>query len=115
MEKDAPKSAKRIAVAWFRRAEYPVHRALDPENLQDTFDEWERNARKVRRQLKRGGVHTTPVLLSPEELIAWCRERLCAIGPRARAELAAERLAEQSRQEAAMRADDWSDAGDEGE
>jgi hypothetical protein len=57
------------AIVWFTRRNYAAHRALDPEGLPPTFDEWRAGA----------GQQSDPqrpyvrVVFSPKQLAAWCR------------------------------------------
>jgi hypothetical protein len=57
------------AIVWFTRKNYVAHRALDPEGLPPTFDEWralvgQRTGQK--RPYRR-------VVFNPGHFAAWCR------------------------------------------
>jgi hypothetical protein len=80
------------AVVWFTRKNYAAHRALDPEGLPPTFDEW-------RASIDQHVGHQRPyvrVVFSPRQFTAWCRAEGRAIDASARTAFA-EIVAKQSR------------------
>jgi hypothetical protein len=78
----APSAA---AVAWYTRDNYARHRALDPDGLQPTFDEWLRDAKRGIKQLERQGFVVQRVPIEPEALVSWCLARGRKIDPESRA------------------------------
>ncbi len=83
------------AIVWFTRKNYAAHRALDPEGLPPTFDEWQAHVRQQTGQ-KRPYMR---VVFSPGQLAAWCRAEGREIDASARTEFAAI-VATQSRRRA---------------
>ena len=75
------------AIVWFTRKNYVAHRALDPDGLPPTFDEWRalvghRSARNVAYRR---------VVFSPGHFAAWCRAEGRDIDASARTAFAADR------------------------
>lgn len=86
-----------IALAWFTRATYAAHLALDPAGLPLTYDQWERRASRMQKEVERElGVAVQRVELDPDELARWAAEAGRAVDAKARAELAAAILARHS-------------------
>jgi hypothetical protein len=86
-------------IAWFTRRNYAAHRALDPEGLPPTFDEW-------RALVGQHTGHIRPhmrVVFSPGQFTAWCRAEGREIDASARTAFA-EIVATQSRRRAWLRA-----------
>src|SRR5690242_10127116 len=78
-----------VCLAWFTRQDYPNHRALDPENLHDTFEEWLKNAKSAERKLSRyKHLELCRIIVRSDELKAWCNAQGHAIDPAARSEFA---------------------------
>ena len=61
---------------WYRREEYALIREIldDGNTLPLRFDEWEREAENKKPQ----GFHIIPVLVSPDELFDFCKEKCVA-------------------------------------
>jgi hypothetical protein len=83
------------AIVWFTRKNYAAHRALDPEGLPPTFDEWHARVGNHADQ-KRPYVR---VVFSSGQFAAWCRAEGRDIDASARAAFA-EIVAAQSRRRA---------------
>lgn len=78
-----------VCLAWFTRQDYPNHRALDPESLHDTFEEWLKNAKQAERKLSRyKHLELCRIIVRSDELKAWCDAQDRAIDPAARSEFA---------------------------
>ena len=84
------------AAAWLTRENFPAHRALDPNGLQASFDEWLRDAERITKEFERDGGIVERVVIDPDQLVTWCRSRGCDVNSRARAQFAIETL-DQSR------------------
>jgi len=74
--------------AWLTREDYAAHRALDPNGLPATFDEWLRNAERGVEDVKRKGIFLHRVAIDPDELAAWCRANHRVVNGRARSQFA---------------------------
>jgi hypothetical protein len=83
------------AIAWFTRKNYAAHRALDPEGLPPTFDEWQAQVRQHMGQQR----PYMRVVFSPGQFAAWCRAEGRRIDASARTAFA-EIVATQSRRRA---------------
>jgi hypothetical protein len=80
-----------IAVAWYDPVQYERLRevASDPENLDDSFDDWHRGATRVLAELESKGTRVEKVPVDIEALVRWCREQARPVDGPARAEYAA--------------------------
>lgn len=60
--------------------------AADRTKLDDTFEEWETNARRALANLKSQGVAAEPFEVRVADLVRWCSDRNLPIDSAARAE-----------------------------
>jgi len=83
-----------VALAWFRRDEWPqlLASAADREKLEDTYDQWLREARKLLLDAATCGVAIEKVDVGIDELLAWCRRENRLLDGDARASFAAYKL-----------------------
>jgi len=65
-----------VGIAWHTRESWQrlLTVADDREALDDTFEDWERNALNVIRNLEDKGSQVRKVPIDTEALIVWCRE-----------------------------------------
>lgn len=98
------KLAKRMAVnlvtgvAWYRRDQWTDLRTVsaDPENLEETYDEWLTYATDAISKMERdGGIKAQAVDIDVDELVRWCRERQRPIDQAARAAFTSFKLRQQ--------------------
>jgi hypothetical protein len=66
-----------VGVAWFDREQWDLlcQVAADRDKLDDTFEEWEANARRALDNIKSEGVDAKPFPVRVDELVRWCAER----------------------------------------
>jgi hypothetical protein len=72
---------------WYRREDYARIREImdDGDGLPATFDDWERAAKDQLTAVVARGIEIKPVILEPEEFLAYCeREKLPRRGSRER-------------------------------
>ena len=84
----AKSSAIAVGFAWFDREQWVLLRdvAVDRAKLDDTFEEWEINARQALADLKCQGVAAEPFEVRVADLARWCADRNLPIDSAARAE-----------------------------
>lgn len=84
----ATSSAVIVGIAWFDRQQWVLLHdvAADPAKLDDTFEEWETNARRALADLKSQGVAAEPFDVRVADLVQWCADRNLPIDSAARAE-----------------------------
>jgi hypothetical protein len=77
-----------VGIAWHTRKSWErlLTVADDRAALDDTFEDWERNALNVIRNLKAKGSQVRKVPIDTEALIVWCRESGRRIDGAARAD-----------------------------
>jgi hypothetical protein len=74
-------------VPWFRRKDYKHIRSImdDADEFPETFDEWEKAAKRRLASAAAAGVSIQPVMLDPGEFLAYCKAKnLSAHGDRER-------------------------------
>jgi len=86
-----------LAAAWYRREEWERLRAVaaDPEDLEDTYDKWLRNAQRLMVQMGGKGIRLVKVDVGADELCAWCRQQSVPVDSAARAGFASEKALRQ--------------------
>ena len=83
-----------IAIAWLRRDQYELLRALsaDGESLEQTYDEWEMEVLKRKHDFESNGFVVHRIEVELNALVSWCKSEGRALDGKARAEYAARRL-----------------------
>ena len=63
-----------VGVAWFDRAQWTRLKEIAPDKsaLDDSFEQWERNARSVVAKMKAEGLRVKEVSVDVDQLLAWC-------------------------------------------
>ena len=94
-----PRRRSVIGVAWYRREEWELLRAMaaDADSLEKTYEEWLAVAEKTLRKLRQQGLELHKVDVDVTELAAWCRAQGRPLDGGARAEFARSRGEEASR------------------
>jgi hypothetical protein len=82
----APADAE-LVLAWYTREawQHLVAVADDREALDETFEDWERQALTIVRELESNGRNVRKIPIVVDGLVAWCRARGYAIDSKARA------------------------------
>ncbi len=77
-----------LGLAWSDREDWEqlCEIADDRDKLDDTYEDWERQALKMVHDLEAVGQRIRKVPINIGALIAWCRERKCRIDMAARSE-----------------------------
>src|SRR5947208_16160986 len=99
---DVPFSAPcvSVAVGWYDAVQWAKLKqaAVDADQLDDSYEQWKHNARKLERDLRNTGIEIQRVPIDVDVLAAWCQARNRPIDGQARslyaAEFAAGRAAE---------------------
>lgn len=94
MPKQPESRRMRIGVAWFDREQWQRLTDLVPDRkeLDDTFQQWERGAKKTVQELKRQRELVEKVPIKIDELLAWCTLRGLTPDGKARSEYVIELL-----------------------
>ena len=81
-------------VAWYKPEQWSRLReaAADTGVLEDTHEEWRRQAQEKFSELGRQGLRIERIEIDVEELIAWCGEQKRALDGLARAEFTSRKL-----------------------
>jgi hypothetical protein len=92
MKRHRPKisvpAGSQVGFAWFTREQWQrLTEVVDDRNeLDDTFEQWERNALAALYKLESQGHSVRKVMVDVETLVAWCRGRGRSIDSAARAD-----------------------------
>lgn len=83
-----------VGVAWYRLKQWQRLRAvsIDADDLEDTYEEWLRQAEQKVADLSALGLCVEKVDVDVERLIAWCNERGLELDGRARSAYVTEKL-----------------------
>ncbi len=83
-----------LGIAWYKPEEWShlLEISADRDELEDTHEEWLRNAESRLHEMAGAGIHAVRVYINVRELEAWCLNRGCAIDGSARAVYTAEKL-----------------------
>jgi hypothetical protein len=94
----SPSKKIEIAVAWYRREEWPALLAAsaDAAELEATYDEWLANAEKMIPQMEAHGIHVVKIDVEVNALVRWCAIKNFQVDGAARADYAAEGLRRKS-------------------
>jgi hypothetical protein len=84
----------RVAVSWYTPDEWARVKAVaaDPEVFESSFPEWEAMATDALRDLRNAGTDPVKVLISADELQAWCLAHGKPVRADARAEFVLEKV-----------------------
>ena len=87
MAKRAPDRPMVVAFAWFDRAQWQrLTEVVDDRNeLDDTYEQWERSALDAVRTLERQGQRVEKVHVDPEALVSWCKAKALPVNGASRA------------------------------
>lgn len=82
-----------IGVAWYRREEYELLRALsvDADSMDETYDEWLVSVTEAITGMREQGIVACKVEVEVRELVAWCAQRGRLLDGEARSTFAAEK------------------------
>jgi len=77
-----------LGLAWYSREAWERLRKIadDREKLDDTYEDWERNALGTIRDLESAGRRVAKVPIDIDTLLAWCRDRHTRLDSAARAQ-----------------------------
>ena len=84
---DSAESNVAVGVAWFDRDQWKRLKEIAPDRgaLDDTFEDWERNARRLMAKITADGHRVEAVPVDIDQLLAWCTLQGIAPDGKARA------------------------------
>ena len=64
-----------LAFAWYKKEQFESFRnsAQDKEEFSETFEKWEKNAKKSYKEYTREGFEVRKVILKYDEFCLWCK------------------------------------------
>jgi hypothetical protein len=85
-----------VGIGWYSKSQWMklCRVAVDPEVLEDTYEEWVELFDKGCADLYKAGISVVKVAVDVEDLIQWCQEHSLAINGEARSEYITEKLRE---------------------
>ncbi len=89
----------KVGIAWYMPDQWQLllDISADRDDLEATYAEWERDAKKALRQLRQGGLNVVKVPVEIEELLDWCQSRNVPVNANARSQYAAYKLQQQNK------------------
>lgn len=87
---------KTVCIAWFRREQWPLlkQKAADRDEIEDTYDDWEKEAKKLVRMCIETGNKFHKIDVDVFALEKWCEEKGLQNDSKARSQFAAEKGAD---------------------
>ena len=81
-----------VAVGWYDAVQWAKLKlvAADADNLDNSYEDWKRNAESFERELRGKGIEILRVHINVDALIAWCQTRNKPIDGEARSQYAAQ-------------------------
>lgn len=81
-----------VAIAWYDATQWSKLKLIadDADNLDDTYEAWQRNAMNLERELRKKGIEIRRVSIDVDALVIWCRSHQKRINGEARSAFAAE-------------------------
>jgi hypothetical protein len=81
-----------LGIPWYGPSDWHALRAVavDPDELESSYDEWLRLCSQSCAELSADGIDVKRIHIDAAELIRWCRERRIPLDARARAHFASE-------------------------
>ena len=94
-----PSETAQLGLAWYSRETWERLREIadDRDKLDDTYEDWQRQALTMIHDLEVVGQQIRKVPIDIEALVAWCRERKCRIDAAARSEYVAHLLRQEKK------------------
>ncbi len=87
---------KALAIAWFRKEDWPRWRAIDPD-FEPDYDRWLRKVEAEMKKRESSEYVLDKVIIDPDEFTDWCRVNRRKVDSRARAIYAAFMLSRKHR------------------
>lgn len=89
--KRTPDCAEIVGLAWFDRKQWQrlTEAVDDRDELEDTYEHWERGAFEAARIIERRGQEVEKVHVEVDSLVLWCKEQRLSVNGKSRAEYVA--------------------------
>ena len=81
-----------VAVAWYDAIQWAKLKqvAQDADSLDDSYEDWQRGAERLERDLRRKGIEIQRAYIDVDALVGWCASRQKPINGATRSEYAAQ-------------------------
>lgn len=88
-----------VGFCWYQPEQWAELKkvAVDPEKLDDTYEEWRANANKAFNEIVAAGHDIRKISINTKELVAWCKKCERQLDGKARSEFAALKLQKRSK------------------
>ena len=80
-----------IGVCWYKEEQWGRFKEIvsDPENIEDTYQQWRKDAEKAFNEIRASGANIKKVLVDTEEMLMWANEQNRPLNGETRSEYAA--------------------------
>lgn len=78
-----------LAICWFDKEQWELLSKIDPDGVDDSYEEWRASANKVISNLSKKGLNVVKVSIKVAELQDWCNSKGVKVNSSSRAEFAA--------------------------
>ena len=69
-----PEEEVEFAFCWYDKTQWSLLKELEPETLDDSYEDWRRNANKAFQELTAAGHRLKKVALNADDYLRWCKE-----------------------------------------
>ena len=87
-----------IGICWFQPDQWSrlLQIVEDPNELDDSYDEWRKNAHQTIQRFRAQGLSVRKVSVNLEDLLSWCNERGVPVNGKSRSEYVTEVMSKRS-------------------
>ena len=78
-----------LAFCWFDKEQWELLAKIDPDGVDDSYEEWRKSANNAISNLTANGLEVTKISVKIAELQKWCQENDCEPNSSSRSEYAA--------------------------
>ena len=77
-----------LGLSWYQPEQWDrlIEISEDRESLDDSYEDWKKNANKTIRDIRSAGKIARKVNINPEDLLAWCNENSLPVNGKSRSE-----------------------------
>ena len=88
-----------MGIAWYQQDQWELLKkvSIDSDIIEDTYKDWQKNAKKLIKDMKRSGIDPIRVNLDVNKLIKWCSDKKKPLNSASRSEYVTDLLRDKNR------------------